>query len=292
MGKKNRTKRKDSDTDKRSGLIAWCPLCDSQLKVIHGEQNGMSGAWYYCDAPACGTYMEFIENGQVLPQQGKMDCGYYGGTYHAGIPTSYSGYKGETLGTHVGRVCDHWRVPIRIGDHWITLSAWSDKPKKAADELPYPDVGVYVADIWTRNFGGFMGIGLNIPNKYSALICDWPDYGVVTLDEVRWLVLFIDDCLNNGMDVDIGCHGAHGRTGTLLGCLIAYYEECTSSQAITAVHKRHCAKAIESKGQANLIRAFCGEPEKVKNWCKEWCLYLSGRNTPKPELEASMVEER
>jgi len=287
MGRKNRKARFSGDTDTGLGTIKWCPACGVELEDINGVQDNLLGAWQYCPNPMCGTYMEFIpEDTQPL----SATCGY-----HAGIPKSYNKAWYQTTGQQtqaVGRTCDHWRDPVKVGEHYITVSAWSDRPK-TPDMAPYPDMGVYVADNWMRNFNGFMGVGVAIPNKYKALICDWPDFGVVELEEVQWLVLYAVDCLEKGMDVDIGCVGGHGRTGTLLACIIAYLEGCNTSKAITRVHTRHCKKAIESKSQVNLIRAFCDEPIPEKVMVKEWCLYLDEVRPEKgkyKELISRMVE--
>lgn len=275
MGKKNRRNRKSQYEDNGLDMIQWCPACGHLLDIAYGEQSGEEGAWYYCPSDTCGQYMEFVPNPRI-----SLTCGYKVGKQSSFYSTSgYGALQG-------GRLCDHWRDPVRVGVYYLTVSAWVDRPVE--EDTSYPDMGVYVSELWMQHFSGLVGVGLTLPSKYKAIICDWPDYGVVSVEEVRWLVLWIVDCLEKGMDVDIGCHGAHGRTGALLACVIAYLEGCGALTAMNLVFKRHCNKCIETKGQANLVREFCGEPTVTPNKYKEWMLYLSNI----PELRASMVEEK
>lgn len=234
--------------------------------------------------------MEFIEDDPGT----NLMCGYsqnrrtgefeYG--HLASGNTVKSEGKKQTTPYYGGRVCDHWRELIPVGEHYISVSALADRPKSGYTQ--YPDMGVYVSNQWARMFPGLHGIGIAVPSTYKAIICDWPDFGVVVVNDLRWLVLYTVECIKAGMDVDIGCHGAHGRTGTLLACVIAYLEGCTADAAIKATRERHCKKAIETKGQENLVRAFCGEPEKITLYRKEWILDLGSF----PALKAERVEVR
>ena len=71
--------------------------------------------------------------------------------------------------------------------------------------------------------------------------------------------------LRKGRSVEIGCIGAHGRTGTLLAAMLVREEGLSAKQAIAETRLRYCSHAIESQQQEHLIYKFAGEtPPPVK----------------------------
>ncbi len=109
----------------------------------------------------------------------------------------------------------------------------------------------------------------NAPDQYRwpHMLVVWPDQGVIDLTAAAVLVEWTLAQLNEGKVIDVGCAGAHGRTGTFLAMLLIRAEKLTPEQAITEVRRRHCNRAIESETQVRAIFRFAGRSaseEEVK----------------------------
>lgn len=94
---------------------------------------------------------------------------------------------------------------------------------------------------------------------YPAIIIDWPDRGIITLPEMAAVMKLIIKKVKAGERVEVGCIGAHGRTGTFLACLLIATEKLPPNEAIDEVRKRHCKRTIESVSQVQLIFAAAGK---------------------------------
>ena len=90
------------------------------------------------------------------------------------------------------------------------------------------------------------------PSKTPTLWINWKDMSVIPLRELSQAVVWCLRRVKEGERLSIGCHGAHGRTGTLLACLLVH-EGTTATEAISRVRKDYCNRAIETKGQEDLI---------------------------------------
>ena len=101
----------------------------------------------------------------------------------------------------------------------------------------------------------------NLPKEYHYpfLLVHWPDHGVIEVDEADDIVRMIIDGLKKGQHIDIGCVGAHGRTGTLLAMIMIDALSMTAKEAIECVRKDHCDEAIESADQVRAIFGFSGK---------------------------------
>jgi protein-tyrosine phosphatase len=114
----------------------------------------------------------------------------------------------------------------------------------------------------------------NQPNTYKWPFAwvEWPDRGTIAVELAESVVRAIVKGLEAGKTIDVGCAGAHGRTGTLLAFLLIYVEHLDPKEAIEQVHKRHCSKAIESSAQVHAIYGFAGqtvtseEATKLARW--------------------------
>lgn len=110
----------------------------------------------------------------------------------------------------------------------------------ARDEQP--DYGLYLDHRWQP------------PWVHDHL--DWPDFGVpgdpaVLLTALR-LVL---DRARTGEQVEVGCIGGHGRTGTALACLAVLTGQ-PASQAVAWVRANYCQGAVETAGQEAFINGL------------------------------------
>lgn len=168
--------------------------------------------------------------------------------------------EGESMGKKgsgfvfgsVYRKCSHAMDAFSLedGTH-IYLSAHYDK--RASD--PIADLAFYCDRAWRPET-----IAYSIP---------WPDFGLPSLTDAQVLTLARTalDAARSGQAVEVGCLGAHGRTGTFAAVVyLLSMRSPDASQAIAAVRMGHCSQAIENGLQewfvAHLARILRGEPTK------------------------------
>ena len=95
------------------------------------------------------------------------------------------------------------------------------------------------------------------------MFLDWPDMGVLDIEDLKPVVKtlayhLLHDNFKVQQRIEIGCMGGHGRTGTLMA-LIMVQLGCKPGKAIKTIRKDYCDKAIETKKQEELIKAFAEE---------------------------------
>ena len=90
----------------------------------------------------------------------------------------------------------------------------------------------------------------------SIAFIDWPDMG----GPPKYMYAYVDwvyDQWKSGKNVQFGCFGSHGRTGTFLALMyIRAGMETTGKAAIDRVHKEHCVDAVESTAQTAAIEKY------------------------------------
>jgi hypothetical protein len=153
--------------------------------------------------------------------------------------------------------CKHWRERVQVGRKWVTCSSLGDG--KRLD--PKPDFGIYMCSTWRQDLSPFWTDGAYVKRvaairQYPALVVDWPDMGSLKPELLDQLVEICLSKMRQGKWIDIGCNAGHGRTGSLLACLIARKEHLTGEQAIAEVRRRYCQHAIETKLQENAVREY------------------------------------
>lgn len=94
--------------------------------------------------------------------------------------------------------------------------------------------------------------------RWPFMLVDWPDRGIISVHLADRIVSYILKELAAGKVIDVGCAGAHGRTGTLLSMLLIDAEGLSPAEAIIEARKRHCKKIIESETQIRAIFGFGG----------------------------------
>ena len=87
------------------------------------------------------------------------------------------------------------------------------------------------------------------------LFVNWPDMKAISVDALTMLVDWCRHQIIEGEVLQIGCIGAHGRTGTLLAAILIR-EGATAEEAIKKVRSEYCTRAIESKAQENLLTTY------------------------------------
>ncbi len=111
-----------------------------------------------------------------------------------------------------------------------------------------PDVGFYLDGSW------------DIQTESFAYLIAWQDFGLPQIPEHvfdRFIITALAH-LAEGETVEIGCMGAHGRTGTFLACLdiASSGGKLAPKTAIGKVRREHCNKAIETETQEWFVRAY------------------------------------
>jgi protein-tyrosine phosphatase len=105
-----------------------------------------------------------------------------------------------------------------------------------------PDYGLYLDSRWQP------------PWPHDLL--DWPDFGVpddaAPVDTALRALL---DRARAGERVEIGCLGAHGRTGTALAGL-AVLSGQPASEAVGWVRDNYCERAVETAEQEAFVAGF------------------------------------
>jgi len=82
---------------------------------------------------------------------------------------------------------------------------------------------------------------------------EWPDFGVP--DDSGLVVAALRSTLaraRSGQRVEVGCLGAHGRTGTALACL-AILTGVPAAEAVTWVRTAYCSGSVETAEQAAFV---------------------------------------
>lgn len=219
--------------------LLWCSKCTKQTH----HEHSLTTAQDLWKCIAC-------ENTRPLQYGGKgSSTNFYSGGY------SYGGAYDN--------LCKHWRDPIKVGDYTVTASASSDRCTAKITDM-VPDYGVYLSTYWQPRLmlsADFPRIeGVQLATEYPLAIFDWVDYSTPRTSSFMPLYNWVKEQIEMGKRIDIGCFGAHGRTGTFLALLVADYEKCGAEEAIRRVRQRHCDRAIESIAQENYIYMWCGEP--------------------------------
>ena len=146
--------------------------------------------------------------------------------------------------------CNHWRNEVKVGPYKVLASSYhaiSGKRLKVESSL-VPTLGIYLDEGWN-----------NVDTGYPKLIVDRPDCGIIALPDLRSLEQTIKNNLLAGETLGIACYLGHGRTGTLLACLIADIENLAPDLAIKKLRHRYCSYVVEYEEQVELVYSFCGK---------------------------------
>lgn len=105
-----------------------------------------------------------------------------------------------------------------------------------------PSFGLYLDERWSPPW----------PHEHLA----WPDFGVPADGRsLRKTLAGVLERARAGEAVEIGCLGAHGRTGTALACL-AVLTGVDADRAVEWVRANYCEKAVETPQQAEFVSSF------------------------------------
>jgi hypothetical protein len=194
---------------------------------------------------ASGKQQGTIKNPPAYTKSEKYDP-LDNGTWTTGV--GYTGGRGFR--------CDqrHWKQPIEIAEGIvIRCSAWYDRPLQV--RWDYPKVGLYFDNAWLgdRSFVSRGWHGPNIAHRGEFAVIGWPDYDIP--NQFAKAVEALEYALNkagDGIEVEIGCLGGHGRTGTALASMLVLLGE-EPDDAMHWVWKNYCDRAIETPDQERWV---------------------------------------
>jgi hypothetical protein len=123
-----------------------------------------------------------------------------------------------------------------------TVTAVSFHEPAPYERESLPDFGLYLDHRWGP--------------PWAHEHVDWPDFGLPT--DVPALRTQLENLLSRaraGQRVELGCLGAHGRTGTALACA-AVLVGIAPDEAVGWVRSSYCEKAVETSEQAKFVSTF------------------------------------
>ena len=190
------------------------------------------------------------------------------------------------------KLCEHFMDEFKLDDqHTVYLSSLrglNSKSDKKSDK-PQPTKGFYLDSGWIQEdflinpelsgiVNGYLGHTLDLSTRNKSIPpsvhLKWRDMGVVTLEvldtAVRTCMYLISkkylttkigiteiETKRVSERLEIACYGGHGRTGTLLACLlVSISADNTAKKSIDRVRKEYCDSAIETKTQEDLIKEY------------------------------------
>jgi hypothetical protein len=131
------------------------------------------------------------------------------------------------------------RVELPDGTAVTAVSFLGDGPY---DRDPAPAFGLYLDERWDPPW----------PHEQVA----WPDFGLPPdVAGLRSALVDLLDRSRAGDEVELGCLGGHGRTGTALACL-AVLTGTPPADAVDWVRAHYCDLAVETDAQRSYVETF------------------------------------
>jgi len=180
------------------------------------------------------------------------------------LKTKYQKDK-HNLTTSMFKNCQHAMDEFALLDE-LKIYLSGRRGNKVTQE---PTVGCYMDSGWVNSM--FI-VTPNCPTNdnllttpsYPYMYIQWPDMRDIPIMEYSQAIVWCMSRLFEGHKLEIGCHGGHGRTGTLLAGILVY-QGMSASDAIKKVRTGHCEQAIETQLQEKLIQRYCEELRKESN---------------------------
>jgi len=143
--------------------------------------------------------------------------------------------KSKKVKTYAGGFskCRHYHRPVKLPGGFIVHASSMNNKRKKEDGLP--DWGLYADWGWKP--------------YWRAEHIDWQDFGIPFDDVIAFeQILVAIEKIQKGEDVEVGCIGGHGRTGTIIAAMRVILGE-DANTAILTTRKEYCSHAIETAEQ-------------------------------------------
>jgi hypothetical protein len=234
-------------------------LTDEDLVLLKSSPAFKPSPWPKANAP----YSEGGYGFAIHENPGSYESGQGGGWYdrysdktQTAFPYAGKG-SGASKSTYTYTVHKHLRTPLTVptlGKVYLGSHHTDDKEHKTAK--PLPDVRV-ILDHMRLPKGWMGGAGTDITlDGFSTISVIWPDFGAIPVTHLDFVVDHIMDLVRDGKIVEIGCHGGHGRTGSLAAGLLIKASSFTAKGAVKRVRSAYCDRAIESKTQETMLEEY------------------------------------
>ena len=149
----------------------------------------------------------------------------------------------DTAHAHFEYEAHRHRTPVVLPDGSTVIAVSFDTTDPYTRDAP-PDFGLYLDHRWSPPWG------------HDHV--DWPDFGIpADAIDLRTKLQDLLERARRGERVEMGCLGAHGRTGTALACLVTL-AGVPAADAVAWVRSNHCERAVETDAQAAFVNAFGG----------------------------------
>jgi len=146
--------------------------------------------------------------------------------------------------------CNHIMHEYKFSDRSIYATAWRSVHRYNSENRSL-DSGIYPIKPFFGLYADFhwRPIGRNE-------FIDWPDFGIPKNTKLAFEQISNAFHLSKTMVVEIGCIGAHGRTGTMLACMNILDRNMDPYESIIHVKENYCKHAVETSGQAMFVETF------------------------------------
>jgi hypothetical protein len=218
-----------------------CDICSEKSELYVSQMFGVLG--WHCQLCINYDYQVSEVDGVTPVQSDQTEQSLW-----------YAG-NGQSSNTFTAlSTCTHNLTPFALTDK-LTVYLSGSRHFSGPMEGPSPDIGVYLDDSWIEdslmtNDGSLIRLEEEIPILYVG----WKDFDVIELPDLIRVINWIMPKLFAGDNIEIGCMGGHGRTGTLACALwMTLHPEDTWGDAINFVRKTYCKSAVESVKQDNLL---------------------------------------
>lgn len=103
--------------------------------------------------------------------------------------------------------------------------------------------------------------------SWPAELIDWPDFGTPTSDvDAAAAIHRAFERARDGTNVEVGCAGGLGRTGTVLACM-AVLAGVSVDDAVGWVRSNYRAMAVESSAQEAWVHWFANHAQE-QGWLR------------------------
>jgi hypothetical protein len=133
--------------------------------------------------------------------------------------------------------CSHFGVGVDVGHNIIVYGSVAHSPQSHHEGIP--DFGLYADKCWEPAWR----------NEFIV----WPDFELPSYEKLA--MKQISEALGRakqGLKVEVGCKGGHGRTGTILAIMSVILGD-HPKKAINRIRKNYCPLAIETQVQENFV---------------------------------------
>jgi len=241
-------------------VTVQCVMCWTWVDKEDTEEGSALGT----DGPFCSDCKSWLTDYEFTPlgemQKKSLQLDWDEADYNAfdADPWNQAGtglsinhdWKNGTY-TKSWPVCHHHLFPYTLTQGKIYLSGYSALIAKTRRQGPIPTIGVYLSHDWLID-QVVSNNGFSTPTRPKVAYVGWPDFGIISVETLYKVAVWTAEQIELGANVEVGCYGGHGRTGTLVAA-IDMLSGKSAKDAIADVRRLYCSKSIETIRQEHLL---------------------------------------